>query len=270
MKSVRHCHWHTSVHIHGEKSLLARTAHLSTDLECAAALRVNAGTFVIEKARWEIYRGPGGPLSVDIGGLAGVEAYLGSGSGLRQAVLKDFGEKALSLVSEAVRGIIQAETFLYRERGFPDAKSYDEYWEKMYVNTCRYYSNLGRILRRWEDHVSGQNRFNNLFNRFKSVSVAGNNDIYRACASLSDSFHEVGLDLTLEKKTGTVTSVHCSLLRAPDPVCTESVDFVKNLLGRELATMSKKEIAAALAGTQGCVHVIDICNDVAAVSRDLL
>lgn len=269
MKSIHHSHWHTSVHIHGADSLYGRTAFLSTELECAANLRVNISTFHIEKARWEVYRSPEGPLSRDITALAGVEAYLGSGNALRQAVLNDCGEKALSLISETVRGIIQAETFVFKERGYQDAKSYDEYWERMYTNTCRYYSNLDRISRRWEDHVSAQKRFNNLFNRFKGISVAEGGGVYSADASLSDSFHEVGISLTLEKESGTVTASDCRLLRAPDPVCFESGDFGQNLLGQKLASMSKKDIAGALAGSQGCVHIIDLCSDLAAVLRDL-
>lgn len=270
MKSIHHSHWHTSVHIHGAGSMFGRTAFLSTELECAASLRVNIRSFHIEKARWEVYRGPGGPLSRDIPELAGVEAYLGSGNSLRQAVLKDCGGKALSLISETVRGIIQAETFVYRERGYQDAKSYDDYWEKMYIDTCRYYSNLDRISRRWEDHVSSQKRCNNLFNRFKGISVAEDGDMYSAAASLSDSFHEVGINLALEKESGAVTAVDCRLLRAPDPVCFESGCFGQNLLGQKLPSMSKKEIAGALTGSQGCVHIIDLCSDLAAILRDLL
>lgn len=269
MKSIHHSHWHTSVHVHGAGSLYARTAFLSTELECATILRVNINTFHIEKARWEVYRGPGGPLSADIGGLTGVEAYLGSGNALRQAVLKDCGEKALPLISETVRGIIQAETFIFLERGYRDAKSYDDYWEKMYINTCRYYSNLDRISRRWEDHVSDQNRFNNLFNRFKGISVAEGDGVYSASASLSDSFHEVGVNLTVDKSMGAVTAVNCRLLRAPDPVCFEAGEFGQNLLGQKLPAMSKKEVAGALAGSQGCIHIIDLCSDLAAVLRDL-
>lgn len=270
LKSIHHSHWHTSVHIHGAESLLGRTTYLSTDLECAASLRVNVKSFGIEKARWEVYRGPDGPLSENIDRLAGVEAYLGSGSVLRQAITESYGTRALSIISETVRGIIQAETFVYRERGYDDAKSYDDYWEKMYIDTCRYYSNLERISQRWEDHISSQKRFNCLFNRFKSISVAEGDDCIFADASLSDSFHEVGLSITINRATGAATAVDCRLLRGPDPVCFESGSYAQNLLGQKVAAMSKKEIAGTMGGGQGCVHMIDVCSDLASVLRDLL
>ncbi|MCL6476873.1 MAG: DUF2889 domain-containing protein [Peptococcaceae bacterium] len=269
MKSIHHSHWHTSVDIHGPESLYGRTIFLSTNIECAACLQVNIKTFRVEKAKWEIYRGPDGPLSQDIGELEGVEAYIGSGEALRRA-MKDFGARALSLASETVRGIIQAETFTFRERGFTDIKSYDKFWEKMYLNSCRYYSNLNRVTCQWETHVSVHKRTNNLFNRFKGVSVSEGSDIYYADASLTDSFHEVGVGVTLDKDHGTVTTVDCRLLRAPDRVCFEAGAFAQNLLGLKLTSMSKKEIAGALAGNQGCVHMIDLCSDLAAVLRDLL
>lgn len=270
MKSVHYSNCHTSIRVHGKESLYGRTTFLSTGLECSASLLVNVRTFRIKKARWEIYRGPVGPLTREIEGLAGVEAYLGSGNALRQAVLETCGERALSLISETVRGFIQAETFVYTERGYKDAGSYDDFWEKMYQGTCRYYSNLGRAARRWADHVGDQERFSTLFNRFKNVSASSGGQACEATASLSDSFHEVGLNLTLDKSLGTVTSIRCGLLRAPDPVCFEAGPLAENLLGKKITQMSKKEIASALGGGQGCVHIIDICSDTAAVLQDMI
>ncbi len=268
MKSIHHSHFYTSVDISGSGNLHGRTVFLSAAMECAASLLVDIRSFKIEKARWETYRGPDGPLFRDIDGLTGVEAYLGSGNALRHAVLENCGEKALDLISETVRGIIQAETFLYRERGYPDAKSYDHHWERMYLNTCRYYSSLDRVSRRWEEHVAVQKRFNNLFNRFKSISVADGEGSYHADAGLSDSFHQVGVNAILDKKTGAVTDVYCRLLRAPDPVCFEAGGFAQNLLGLPLAAMSKREIAATLEKNRGCVHMIDICSDLASVLKE--
>lgn len=269
MKRIHHRHWHTTVHLHGRQNLYGRTTFLSTDMECAASLQVNKFTFQIEKARWSVFRGPGGPCSEDIIGLRGVESYLGSGESLRRAVLNDYGERALSLIAETVRGIIQAETFIYRERGYKNAGSYDSHWEKMYLNTCRYYSNLDRITRRWEDHVSVQRRDNNLFNRFKEVLVSEGADTYQIDAGLSDSFHEAGISLTLDKG-GTVRSAEFGLLRGPDPVCREAGGFGQNLLGIRLHANSKKEIAGALGGGQGCVHMIDLCYDTTLVMREIL
>ncbi|MFZ5597058.1 MAG: DUF2889 domain-containing protein [Bacillota bacterium] len=269
MKFIHHSHWNTSVQIVDKDSLLGRTVFLSGKMECSAGLLVNIKTFRIEKARWEIYNGPDGPLSADINTLAGVEAYMGSGKELRAAVLNNWGEKAYSMVSETVRGIIQSETYLFKERGYKNAKSYDEYWNRMYLNSCRYYSNLDRVTTSWQKHISGQKRFKNLYNKFKAVSVQESKEVYSVNASLSDSFHEVGLNLTLDKKIGTVSTINCLLMRCPDPVCAEAGSYAHNLLGQQLTSMSKKELAESLAGPRGCVHIIDLIHDVSTVLGQL-
>lgn len=271
MKSIHHSHWHTAVSVTGPDTLSARTSFLSTGIECAAELTVDIGTFRIQKALWEIYRGPDGALSCEIDGLKEVEAYFRSGESLREAVLRKYGPKAHSLFSETVRGIIQAETFLTGERGYESPESYDQYWSNMYINSCRYYSNLDRVTSRWSDHISGQERFNNcLYNKFKAVSVSDRGDTYHAVSSLSDSFHEAGINITLDKNTGAVLTADCRLLRAPDAVCFESGCFSQKLEGAKPGSLSKKDVANLLGGGQGCVHIIDLCHDVFTVLGQLL
>ncbi|MHB8156177.1 MAG: DUF2889 domain-containing protein, partial [Desulfocucumaceae bacterium] len=258
MKILSNSHWHTSIQIAGPEIIIGRTDFISTDSECSATIQVNRKTFLIESARWEVYRGQEDNVSKDILSLKGVEAYLGSGGALRNALTAEtLGANPLSLFSETVRGIIQSETFLYRERGFADTNSYDEFWNSMYLNTCRYYSNLERITVKWEDHISGQRRYDRLYNKFKTVTVSEDGDSLKASAVMSDSFHELGISIVLEKESGGLTDVYCSLLRAPDKVCFEAADFSKKLLGEKIAAMSKKEIAIALGSSQGCVHIID-------------
>ncbi|MFZ5647401.1 MAG: DUF2889 domain-containing protein [Bacillota bacterium] len=271
MKSINHSHWYTTVNVTGPGTLSGRTMFMSTELECAVTLSVDISTFRIQSATWEVYRGPVGALSADLDGLKGVEAYFGSGEQLREAVLKKYGQRAHSLVSETVRGIIQAETFLIKERGYESPESYDQYWTNMYKNSCRYYSNLDRVSVHWADHISGQERFNgNLYNKFKDVLVSDCGDTYHIASSLSDSFHEVGINIILDKNSGAVLSADCRLLRAPDAVCFESGGFSQALSGVKAAGLTKRDVARLLGGSQGCVHMIDLCYDVVFVLNQLL
>jgi hypothetical protein len=198
-----------------------------------------------------------------------VEAYLGSGPALRGALSGSGADKALPLITESVRGIIQAETFLFRERGHEDSRSYDNYWNAMYADSCRYYSNLHRISVQWEQHIGDQARYGTLYNKFKTVAVFEEEDRLQAAASMSDSFHEVGIGAGLDKHTGALATAHCRLLRGPDPVCFEAADFSHNLLGKKLGGMTKKELSGYLAGGQGCIHIIDTWHDLALVLGDL-
>lgn len=270
MKSIYHSHWHTAVNVTGAQTITGKTSFLSTGLECAATLTVDTSTFRIQQAHWEIHRGPQGALRSDIDGLKGVEAYFGSGESLRGEVLNIYGPNAHYLFSEAVRGIIQSETFLVRERGYESEESYDQFWTEMYKNSCRYYSNLDRVSVRWAEHISGQDRFNGcLYNKFKAVSVLDCGEEYHTVSSLSDSFHEVGLNIKLGKKTGAVLYAGCQLLRAPDKVCFESGELSKNLEGLKPGDLSKKDVAKLLGGSEGCVHIIDLCHDVFTVIKQV-
>jgi hypothetical protein len=271
MKSIYHSHCHISVHQHGTESLNGKSTFLSTNLECEASIRLNRKTFQIEKARWEVYKGPGGPLAMDIEELKGVEAYFGCGRALRRALANESSGKALSLFADVISGVIQAETFIFEDRGFKDSKSYDDYWEKDFVNTCNYYSNLDRISRHWTEFVdaTGQKRFKSIFNRFKGVAVSENQSNYFVNTNFSDSFHEIGISLTVDKDSGRVTASDCRLLRAPDPVCSEAAGFVQNIIGKNLAVMARKEIAQSLAGNLGCTHIIDLCSDLSATLQQI-
>lgn len=269
MKALYNSQWHTRVRVAGQESITSETTLLATEMECSVSLLVSKKTFLIKNACWEIYRGGKGPVSLEINELAGVEAYFGAGPALRRSLSGSPGEEALPLVTESVRGIIQAETYLFRERGFKDSRSYDEYWNTMYANSCRYYSNLDRVSVQWEEHIGGQQRFGTLYNKFKAISVSEGEDSLQATASMADSFHEVSISARLDKKTGALSSAGCRLLRGPDPVCAEAAEFTHNLLGKRLAGMNKKELAKYLASSQGCVHIIDTWRDLSLVLTDI-
>lgn len=264
MLCVRHSQWHNSVRRHGEGLLLAETFLLSTGIECSARLTVDSKSFIIKKGVWEIYRGTGvqAPKRRELPELTGEEAYFSSGPVLKTVLGDEGGGLALSLFQETVRGIIQAETFLYRERGYADAKSYDSYWEKFYAGACRYYSNLDRVTKQWADHVEDQKRFHNLFNRIKHVSVyLDEQGGLLANAGFSDSFHELGLILSLNTATGEISGASSNLLRAPDPVCLEAAQLTAHLNGLQAAGITKKQLAQTLGAGQGCVHIIDLAHD---------
>ena len=68
-----------------------------------------------------------------------VSAYLGSGSELRQGLNNIPGEGARSLVrsvvNETVTSLVQAETFLYRERGYTSLSDYSQAWDQFYAGS---------------------------------------------------------------------------------------------------------------------------------------
>jgi len=235
----------------------AQTVYRGTDGECAALLLVEPGTLKIVSATWENYTPE--VTSVEVKGLAGVEAYFKCGPVLKET-LADLGAFPRSLFAETVRGIIQAETFLWSQRGFASPSEYSQYWEQFYIGSCRYYSHLERISKTWDEYC-GPDRITSLFNRFKSQSVyIDENKGFRVVGMLSDSFHELSVDLALDPNL-LVTKANGVMLRVPDNVCCEAVAYISELPGNLLDGLGKKQIAGLLGAGEGCVHIIDLVYD---------
>ena len=255
--------WYSSVVREDEQYLIAKTSYLDSRMERIAVMRVKAANLEIEEAWLECLGRPGDMAESReyIEGLKGVEAYLGSGSGLRAGLQSMKDEVERSLFNDTVVAIVQAETFLFRERGYSDAVTYSKAWEEFYASSCRYYSNLDRVEITWGGYIGDTGREINLFGRGKSQQLyLDDKNGYVINGSLIDSFHQVSSSLKLDKDMK-VTAAYGQLLRVPDAVCRESSQQMENLKGQLLPGMPKKELAYLLGAGQGCVHLIDLTYD---------
>ncbi len=255
--------WHSSVLREDEQYLIAKTSYLDSRVERVAVMRVKIAGLKIAEAWLERLGRPG---DMDerrqyIQGLKGVEAYLGSGAGLKAGLKGIEDEVERSLFNDTVVAIVQAETFLFRERGYSDAVTYSQAWEDFYAGSCRYYSNLDRVKTTWGGYIGNSGREINLFDRGKSQQLyRDDRGSYIINGSLIDSFHQVGTYLELDKDMK-VTTASGQLLRVPDAVCRESSLQMENLKGCLLPGMPKKDLAHQLGAGQGCVHLIDLTYD---------
>lgn len=248
--------------VHGG-GIMAESTLVSTDIEAAARIRADLKSYKIEAAGWEIYRSPGGVHNGgrEVGELKGVEAYFQAGGELRRVLGDDGGGWPRELMAECVRGMIQAETFIHAERGYPTPQSYDDYWKEFYKGSCRYYSNLDRIARDWQDYVGGAARQRGLYNKNKSCIIYLRSDGgYTAIGSFIDSFHEIGVCLYLTPD-GIIIDCVGTFLRAPDGVCMENERHLQLLLGKKITGLGKKDVAAIAGGSEGCNHLVDILYD---------
>lgn len=250
--------WHISVRLEDGK-LISDAIYCGTDRELNARLTIEPKSLKILNARWEVYRAPGfaRPQIRQIPKLVGLEAYFGCGTDLRKALLFLNDPFAVGLFSDAVRGVIQAETFLYKERGFSSSAEFEKNWTNEYNSACRYYSNLERVSQDWYEYIGYDERAGNLFNRTKTQVLFRNNNFYHVAGHLNDSFHGIAMDMLL-KEDGLVKQARGNLLRAPDKVCKEAKDSLGNLVGKNIVLLSKKDIAFLLGNNQGCIHLIDL------------
>jgi hypothetical protein len=227
--------------------LLAESTFISTNFEAVGQLVIDLKSFGIKKARWDIYRSPGGSMngSKELPELIGVEAYFNAGGSLRRVAGEEAGGLPRELLAECVKGIIQAETFVFDARGYPSPGAYEDYWDKIYLNACRYFSNLEHIVSRWFDYVGYYKRERNLFNRYMSCRVCRQD--------------ELGVQADLNGE-GIVVACAGNFLRAPDQICFENREHLIKLAGKKIACMEKKEIGELLGGPQGCNHLVDIVS----------
>ncbi|MDD3852173.1 MAG: DUF2889 domain-containing protein [Syntrophomonadaceae bacterium] len=255
--------WQTAILRENEQYLIAETSYLDSRIERKAVMRVEINSLKTVEAWLERLGRPGDMLEKReyIEGLKGVPAYLGSGSQLKKGMQDIQDELERSLFNECVIGIVQAETFLFNERGYSSADEYSKSWEEFYAGSCRYYSHLDKINISWGDYIGPTGRALNLFNRAKSQQLMRDDKgQFIINGSLIDSFHQMSSHLVLDQDMKLI-SAHGQLLRAPDKVCFEAAVNMNNLIGQSLNGISKKELANLLGAGQGCVHLIDLVYD---------
>jgi hypothetical protein len=251
-----------------DSELLAETVFLSTELEAVGTLLVDLKSFCIKEAGWEIHRAPDPELQGRgvLPELKGVEAYFNAGRFLSRATDRIGGGLVKGLLTECVRGIIQAEIYITKYRGFPTEDEYERCWKQEHVDSCRYYKRENMGENHWFAYVGEHRREINLFNRYKSMTVYRRTDgSFLATGSFSDSFHELNVQLSFDGDR--ITSCKAAFLRAPGPVCIESSEFLGPFTGRSIAELNKKEVAKIIGGPDGCIHLVDIIHDTLTAAR---
>lgn len=245
-----------------ENTVLAECTLLSSEMEAVAWIDANVQTLKIKRAGWANYRSQSYAVGThDLPELIGVEAYITGGPTLKKVLGVPGLEIPYDLVSECFRGILQAETFFFLERGFQSASHYDDYFDQNSIGSCRYYSHLDQIEKRWTEWVDTSERSYNLFNRNKTVTIQEEQKLRKINASFMDSFHHLGVQMEIDED-GAVGLANGNFVTAPDPICYRNNENLERLVGKNLSQMSKKEIAALAGGAEGCNHLVDLIYEI--------
>ncbi|MGE4274156.1 MAG: DUF2889 domain-containing protein [Desulfitobacterium sp.] len=261
MKNLFRRNWYTEVCHSGTNLLKAKTSYIDSFQEIIAHLVVDVNSFKIKEAYLEKLRSfeSINVITQQVEPLIDKEINYGFSSALKEATEFLENPLATTLFAETIKGIIQAQNFLFEECGYASLEEYDTHRCRELACSCRYFSTLDRITQCWYEKI-GNKRRNTVFMRFKTQSLfALKKGQYFLTGNLRDSLHEVNAsirigDFLVEEATG-------ELLRSPDPVCREAAEFMGNLKGVNLKGKTKKEIALLLGKGQGCVHLIDLVDD---------
>ena len=240
--------------------IAAEAVLLSTDTEMTARIVAANDTFMIEQAEWESLRSDShyGPNGGEPTELIGAKAYFGVASSLARAFPgKDAGPQRI-LFAECIKAVIQSECYLYRQRGFPDKQEYQNDWDATHPNSCRYYSHLDIVARRWFDHIGEEPREGTLFHRHKNIALwrSGLGGL-RATASFLDSFHELGIQAECSVN-GQVLAFDACFLRAPDSICFGTAALSTIFIGQNIREITRKDLSRQLGGREGCAHLLDL------------
>jgi hypothetical protein len=247
-----------------ENALLSKTILINREWEIEARLLVEISSFRIECAEVEANKAP---EEVELGiqvtnALKGMKGYIEGKKELNRLLEFPGGEMLKYLFNQCINGLIQAETYVYKERGFANREDYDVYWDKLEENGCRMYSHIDPKDCKWMDYVKPKEKQRNLFNRFKTYNIARNSeDKIVARASFSDSYHELNIEILFLEESGIVENCQICLSRAPGKACFENKCHETQLVGKNIYHLKKTDIIKLLGQSEGCYHLVDITAD---------
>ncbi len=246
-----------------EELVYAKAIILSKDFEASAWLAVNVSDYLIREADWEISKAPGSiPLGRGIAAEAiGVKANTGIGRALIHLTEANGGILIKSLIFECVKGLMQAETYLYRERGYPNEAAYEAYWMDKESNGCRFYTHPHQDTSGWFEHVGSYQRSGNLFNRCKSYQLTIHGTDLTLQGTFHDSYHEMAGEIRFDKTSGTISECNLSMFRAPGSSCLETTAHGRSFVGKNIYSLTRKQVVAMAGGPQGCYHLTDLLSD---------
>ncbi len=204
--------------------------------------------------------------------IEGMYAYI-QGKKRIKTVLKEemhVENNIVDLFLQAISALVQAETYVYKERGYKNKNEYNLYWDLLEKNNCRYYNDEFYFMRagepKWMDYV--ENRFEDkiLFQRKKTYEINKilNEPNYKIVALLEDTYHEIIIGLKCDPNY-VVLDGAIEFTRAPGKACFTNSENIEYLIGKSLISLTKSDVIKILGGRLGCYHVVEMIAEIIGV-----
>lgn len=248
----------------GEK-VYSQCIFLDNEWETVIEILADIHSFIIAEANWEVHKAPKNiPTGFfNIQELEGKSGYIEGKAQLNTLLLRSGGEMLKYMVNQCINGIIQAETYVFKQRGFFKEEEYDIFWDKLEKNGCRMYSHKSEEDLPWSKYAAPLTRKNNLFNRFKSCKTIYYGGKYMfAYGSFSDSFHKIDINIEFNANTGFISDCEIVFSKAPGKACFDNKAHRKKLIGRNIKEIRKKDIISLFGKSEGCYHLVEIMSDI--------
>ncbi|KUG03854.1 hypothetical protein ASZ90_018751 [hydrocarbon metagenome] len=270
MHYMYHSNINTTVEFLSDDRLKAQCTILSTDQELVGWIITDIKDLNILQAAWEVYRSPVYTAGYyELPEVVGINAFLQSGPQLKKSLSVPDQQLTRELISECIKGVIQAETFFYKERGFRSQEDYEAFWNQVYVDSCLCFSNLDKNEGSWFEYVGDAPRSHNLFNRSHIVDIYRIEDSFSIMGTFIDSFHELNIQIRIDTE-GKVIAAEAEYTRAPERICYTNSRHMEKLIGCRIQEFNKKDLILIAGGAEGCSHLADIIYAAGKASRVVL
>jgi len=247
-----------------EEDLVSSTAViLSKKVEAQARLIVGAQDYLIREATWEISKAANG-VGLGTGQVReaiGGKANTGINSVLAGLLETEGGAVVRAMFFECVKGLMQAETCLYRERGYADQAAYEAYWMDKESSGCRFYVTHKKDAPSWFEHVGPYQRTRNLFNRSKSYILSVQDMKCTIQGTFTDSYHEMACEVVFDRQSGIIRRCDLWMYRTPGESCLPTVQQGSLFVGKDIRQLTRKNITQTVGGAMGCYHLADLLAD---------
>lgn len=277
--------------------MISRVLLLDADREISCEIQADVHTLEIRDVRMEVLKAPGENADeIPLGFLIGEKTFI-EGKRVIRTHLTDPADRLSSyLLQQSINGIIQAETYFWHDRGFPDAESYNRYWDDLEQSGCRMYSHPDPADLRWLDYAPPGPRRHALFHRLKSVQILeSGGQCAASCAAQTDagqegqspaeeggessvtmngfvcrgdfidSYHEISIQLICDSQ-GIIREAQIQFLRAPGKACFENEGHAFTLPGHSIYDLKSADIIELIGGEDGCYHLVEILKDMRTLS----
>lgn len=253
--------WHVSVHDQYDGTVECRTHYLDLWYEVMTRVSINPMTYEVKDVVLEVMRWPHGKektFTRHLDSLRGLIAFRDAAGKVAEATKEDDTGLWTSMILEAPKAFNQAINFVWKRNGI-DPRPYLPVLEKFFRNSCIYFvdADISEGLFNPPAYHE-QTRGDILFSRYRYCFLEGQNGKRRVTAGLSDSSHEMVLDMELENNL--VLAGNAKILRAPYEICYKAVMKAESLQGKLLSS-AVNGWGKELQGREGCTHLADLARE---------
>lgn len=247
----------------GGSDVISSSIYLDRNLEMHGYICADIRSYEIRDAWCETVKSCGNVKTGFVGleFMKGMNAHIeGKRKALRH-LKSSYDPKVRYLMEQCFNGLIQAESYVYRERGFKDKECYNKYWDILEENGCRMYRYPSETDLRWMDYIPQYERKHFLFSRFKNFELERNGDLCRGRGHFSDSYHELCAEIVHDRKSELIKECDIMYVRAPGAACFGNDAHGKKLEGMKLSELTGADIVDMFGRSEGCYHLVEILKD---------